>query len=82
MAATIARAQGFGRNGVAQNQEATRLGHGHARAEANTFYTFASATIRADGSGFVTVRRFGELIHEFAFGPEREEGTEVMSDEE
>jgi len=70
MAATIARAQGFKRDGTAQNGEATRLGHGQAFAEANTWRTFTTACVEADGHGYVRVVRDGEQIHFFSFGPE------------
>lgn len=69
MAATIARAQGFTKDGIG-NKEVTRLGHGGAMAQANTWRTFTTAGIGADGSGYVQVRRDGVEIHRFDFGPE------------
>lgn len=70
MAATIARARGFTKDGRALTSEATRLGYGSARAEANTYRTFTSTYIRSDGSGRVEVCRDGAVIHRFEFGPE------------
>ena len=74
MAATIARAQGYNKHGSPQNGEATRLGAGSAVAAANTWRTFTSCRVDADGSGYVCVRRDGKTIHEFVFGAEEEEG--------
>jgi hypothetical protein len=70
MAATIARAQGFTKAGYAKASEATRLGPGFSHAEANTWRTFSTASIRADGSGYVEVRRDGVTIHRFEFAAE------------
>ncbi len=70
MAATIARARGFTKNGDSRTGEATRLGAGSARASANTWRTFATAYINADGSGYVEVRRNGTMLHTFDFGKE------------
>ena len=70
MAATIARAQGFHKNGRAQNAQITRLGHGEAFASANTWQTFANVLVRANGSGEIEVRQNGKLLHAITFGPE------------
>ena len=70
MAATIARAQGFTKNGMAKNREATRLGGGGVRAQAATWHTFADVTMNANGSGNVTVKRNGEILHTFAWDVE------------
>ncbi len=72
MAATIARAQGYNKHGVAQNGEATRLGHGEAHASANTWRTFATSHVTANGSGYVEVIRDGEIIHVFTFDAEED----------
>ncbi len=70
MAVTIARAQGFTKEGYVKTSEATRYGPGAARAEASTWRTFATAFIKADGSGYVEVRRNGATIHTYEFGKE------------
>lgn len=67
MAATIAKAIGYDMTRVKQVQ---RLGSACARAEANTWETFATAYIKADGSGYVEVKRGGRLLHRFDFGAE------------
>jgi len=70
MAATIARAQGFKRDGSLQSSEATRLGHGAAFVNANTYRTFTEACVFADGHGYVEVKRDGVTIHTFTFAKE------------
>ncbi len=71
MVATIARAQGFQKDGNPKNGEATRLGHGHAEAQVATFSTFADSTIWADGSGYFTLKDGqGQTIHEYRWEPE------------
>lgn len=70
MAATIARAQGFQKDGSAKNSEATRLGHGYSTAKAATWRTFAEVTVWADGHGEVEVKRDGEILHTFRFEAE------------
>lgn len=72
MAATIARAQGYRRDGSPQNREATRLGSGMAEAMANTWKTFTECSIKADGSGYIRVGR-GSRSFIYTFGPESEE---------
>ena len=54
MAGNIARAIAVGVN--VQN-EASRLGTVSAEAQANTFKTFTTCVVKADGSGFVKVVR-------------------------
>ena len=70
MAATIARAQGFTKQGNAKNREATRLGGGSARAQAATWRTFATVNVNADGSGYVHVEQNGKVIHSFEWDKE------------
>ncbi len=70
MAATIARAQGFQKNGSAKNSEATRLGHGYSVAKAATWRTFAEVTVWADGRVEVEVKRDGVLLTRFDAGAE------------
>lgn len=70
MAATIARATGFNKEGERRTTEATRLGHGAAQGCANTWRTFTTAYIEADGHGYVDVVRDGKTIHHFAFDAE------------
>ena len=70
MAATIAYAVGFTIGGVRQNKQVSRLGHGAAMANADTWHTFATAYVNADGSGYVEVARNGRTIHHFAFDAE------------
>ena len=72
MAATIARAQGYYRDGSPQNKEATRLGNGLAEAQANTWKTFTKCSIDAKGSGYIRVGR-GSRSFTYTFGPELEE---------
>lgn len=54
MAATIARAIG---RSAENTTETTRLGPASAEAQANTFKTFTTAVVNADGSGSVQVER-------------------------
>ena len=71
MAATIARARGFTKDGDPRSEEATRLGGGHAEAQVATFATFADTTIWADGSGSFTLKdKHGGKIYEHRWGPE------------
>jgi hypothetical protein len=67
MAATIAEATGCDR----QREKSThRLGSEAAETTAATWNTFARAYVCKDGSGYVQVKRRGETIHRFDFGPE------------
>lgn len=70
MANTIARAQGFSKDGAPKAGEATRLGSGYAVAQANTWRTFASVTTNADGSGEFTLKRDGVTVYRFAWDSE------------
>ncbi len=72
MAATIARAQGFTKDGIPMAHAVTRLGGGAAKANADTWRTFVTAYVRADGSGSVEVMRDGKLLHTFGFDAEPE----------
>ena len=74
MAATIARAQGFQKDGRAQQAQRTALGNGEALAQANTWRTFTVCSVNADGSGYIEVTRDGERLHFFAFGSENVNG--------
>ena len=66
MAATIARATGVRR--VRRVKETHRLGSQHACAEANTWRTFTTTVVAADGSGWVRVTRDGVTLHHITFG--------------
>ena len=72
MAATRAYAVGFNKQGERQNVQVSRLGHGAAMANANTWRTFATAYIWADGSGYVEVARDRKTLHHFSFDAEGE----------
>lgn len=67
MANTIATATGHDRSRV---KETHRLGSESAVVEAATWRTFATARVNKDGSGYVTVKRDGKVLHYFEFGPE------------
>jgi flavin-dependent dehydrogenase len=67
MAATIAHARGYDKSRVKEDH---RLGSEAAEAEAATWRTFAVAYIRRDGSGYVTVKRDGKVIHSYEFEAE------------
>ncbi len=71
MAATIAIATGYD---ASRAKEIHRLGSVGARARANTWRTFTTAYVQADGSGYIEVERDGEVIHRFDFGSEVREG--------
>lgn len=72
MAATIAYAVGFDKASARQNSQASRLGHGAAMANANTWRTFTTCHVNADGSGYVGVARDSKTIHHFSFDAEGE----------
>jgi len=59
MAATIARviAKGIGHHGMTKTETSSRLGTTGAEVQANTFSTFTTAEVNADGSGSVKVER-------------------------
>lgn len=67
MAKTIAIATGTDTN---RQKETYRLGSQSAQAQANTWRTFATAYVNADGSGYVFVQRDGHTLHSYTFGPE------------
>ena len=51
--------------------EVSRRGHAGMTAHADTWGTFTTASVAADGSGYVRVERpRGHVIHTFSFGPE------------
>ena len=70
MAATIAKAFGTDRS---REKYVHRLGSQSATGQANTWRTFTSCHVNADGSGFVRVMRDGRTLHEFNFPAEKEE---------
>lgn len=81
MANTIAYAVGFQKTGERQNGQASRLGHGAAMANANTWRTFTTCYVTKDGSGYVEVSRDGRTMHHFSFGPEDEDtGPRITND--
>lgn len=47
-----------------------RLGSECAEGQANTYRTFTTCYVSADGSGYVHVERDGKMLHNFTFGPE------------
>lgn len=75
MAAVIGRTQGYTKDGSPKGGEATRLGGGSVRSEANTWRTFAKVTMFADGSGIVEIKQNDVSIHRFAWGSENVNGT-------
>ena len=68
MANTIAHCVGIDHSGRVKSDH--RLGSNSARGEANTWRTFTTAFVAADGSGFVKVERDGKVIHTFYFDKE------------
>ena len=64
---TRARCHGYDSSRVKSDH---KLGSKTARAEANTFRTFAEVCTHADGSGCVSVIRDGQTLHHFAYGPD------------
>ena len=70
MAATIATCLGIDKTG--RRKEDHRLGSRAAEARAATWRTSAIAWIEADGRGMVQVKRDGQVIHTYEFGPEVE----------
>lgn len=51
---------------------ATRLGHRSITARADTWQTYSTVRMNADGSGYVTVTRNGKTIVSQTWGPENE----------
>ena len=69
MAATIAKAFGGDKSRV---KETHRLGSQSATGQANTWRTFTTCHVNADGSGYVQVIRDGKCIHGHNFEAEGE----------
>ena len=67
MAATIAKAHGYGPN---KTSSTSRLGHRAASAEAKTWKTFAQIHINQDGSGYFELKRDGKIVTTFDWEPE------------
>jgi len=67
VAKTIAKACGHDKS---RCKETHRLGSQSSTGEANTWRTFSSTTINADGSGSFQLKRGGEIIHSHNWGPE------------
>ena len=67
VAKTIARATGMDNSRI---KNVHRLGSKCAEGQANTYRTFTTAYVAADGSGYVHVKRDGKMLHNFTFGPE------------
>ena len=67
MAKTIAIATGID---TWRQKEVQRLGNSAAQAQANTWKTFTTCHVNADGSGWLLVQRNGRTLHRFEFGPE------------
>ena len=70
MAETIAYAAGYTKHGQLQSRRVSRLGHGAAMAQANTWHTFTTTYVNADGSGYVNITRDGKTIHHLEFHAE------------
>lgn len=68
MAATMAIARTVEKSG--REKQTHRLGSYRAEGQANTYNTFTSVVVHADGHGWVEVKRNGDLIHSYEFGPE------------
>lgn len=68
MAKTIAICTGTDKNG--RQKEVTRLGSDWAEGQANTWKTFTTCRVYADGSGYVLVRRNGVTLHTYEFEAE------------
>ncbi len=67
MAKTIAIAKGFDASRI---KETHRLGAKMSEGQANTYRTFSTVRMNADGSGFVQVRRDDKTLFYQEFGPE------------
>jgi hypothetical protein len=72
MAATRGTVQGYTKAGNAQQGQQSALGGGSVEAHADTWKTFSRCAVRADGSGYIEVRRGDKIIY-FYFGPETDE---------
>ena len=79
MSACIARAKGFG---LCHTSESSRPGTLGVEAQANTFNTYTTSTVNADGSGSMTVERIvlGErrVIGTMSFTAEAEAGFDTV----
>ena len=69
MAATRATATGHDKSG--RMKACSALGSEYVETEAATWVTFVRATVRADGSGYVTIQRDRTIIAIVEIGPER-----------
>jgi hypothetical protein len=67
MANTISRCYGHDSN---RTKNASRLGSRASSGEANTWRTFTTCYVEADGSGYVMVKRDGVVIHRYEFPAE------------
>lgn len=84
MAAIITIAKGFNKDGGSTTS--TRLASERGLAQANTFQTFTTAEIAADGSGEIKVERIfdtdsrkKELVGSIKFGRERGSSNEITA---
>lgn len=68
MANTVAKIVAVDESG--REKKVTRLGGAFSQVEANTWHTFCTALVYADGSGYVSVVRDDKVIHEYRFGTE------------
>lgn len=67
MAKTIAEATGYD---TTRQKVTHRLGSQAAEARAATWRTFATAYVKADGSGYVLVQRNSQTLHKYEFDSE------------
>ncbi|KKN99015.1 hypothetical protein LCGC14_0142600 [marine sediment metagenome] len=67
MAKCRARAFGYDAN---RCKGSSRLGSQSATGKADTWRTFSSTTINADGSGSFEVKRDGKVLKSYSWGPE------------
>jgi len=67
MAATIAKC--FGEDST-RTKPCHRLGSKSSMGRANTWHTFTTCYVKADGSGYVSVERDGKVLCMYRFGPE------------
>lgn len=68
MARTIAYAVGYDRS---RAKQVSRLGHEASQGQANTWRTFTTCYVAADGRGYVQVERpKGVVVHRWDFDPE------------
>ena len=62
MAKVFSSCQGFRAGGYARNKKATRLGDSHVETHAQTWRTFVSVVVDADGSVDIEVKRDGCVL--------------------